>query len=155
MNVLEGDRQVTASGLLVSTEPIPRVLLVHHKKFDSWMQPGGHAERNEAPFQAAIREVFEETGINISEYLQTGERIDDYAYLLPQPRWVMEQQIPPYGDQPLHYHLDHMFVVRLPWQEPKVAEEESHGIGWFTQEEMQDLQMFRNTRFIIDAVLNE
>jgi 8-oxo-dGTP pyrophosphatase MutT (NUDIX family) len=153
MDVLEGDRQVTGSALLVSTEVTPRVLLVHHKKFNTWMQPGGHAERFEAPFQTAIREVFEETGINISEFLQPGEKVDEYAYLLPAPRWVMEQQIPPHGGQPLHYHLDHLFVIRLPWQEPIVAEAEAHGIGWFTLDEIKDLPLMDNTRFIVQAVL--
>jgi 8-oxo-dGTP pyrophosphatase MutT (NUDIX family) len=153
MDVLEGDRQFTASVVVISTEHIPRVLLVHHKKFNVWMQPGGHIERDEAPYQAAVREVFEETGLNIEEHLQPGERIDDYAFLLPSPRWVMEQKIPPHGGQPLHYHLDNLFVVKIPWQEPVVAEQESHGIGWFTLEETKSLDMFENTRFLVRSVL--
>lgn len=154
MEVLENDRQNTGSALLISTEATPRVLLVHHKKFGTWMQPGGHAERDEAPFQAAIREVFEETGINVSAYLQPGEKVDEYAYLVPMPMWVMEQQIPPHGGQPLHYHLDHLFVIHLPWQEPVVAEQEAHGIGWFTLEQTQDLPMMENTRFLVRSVLS-
>lgn len=154
MEVREGDRQNTGSAVLISTEVVPRVLLVHHKKFNTWMQPGGHAERNEAPYQAAIREVFEETGINITEFIKPGEKVDEYAYILPAPLFVMEQQIVPHGGQPLHYHLDHLFVVHVPWQEPVVAEGESHGIGWFTLEETESLDMFENTRWLIRTALS-
>ena len=40
-----------------------KVLLVHHKKFNKWNQPGGHIEDNEKPEETAIREVYEETGL--------------------------------------------------------------------------------------------
>ena len=39
-----------------------KMLLVFHKKFHKWVQPGGHIEDNEVPEEAAIREVYEETG---------------------------------------------------------------------------------------------
>ena len=43
-----------------------KVLLVHHKKFNKWNQPGGHIEDNETPEETAIREVYEETGLNVN-----------------------------------------------------------------------------------------
>jgi len=42
-----------------------KILLVKHNMFDKWVQPGGHIEADEAPEEAAVREVFEETGIKI------------------------------------------------------------------------------------------
>lgn len=44
-----------------------RILMVrqHHENRDIWMVPGGAMETGENARQAAIREVYEETGLNI------------------------------------------------------------------------------------------
>ena len=39
------------------------VLLVHHKKSNWWIFPGGHVEINELPYNAVKRECLEELGI--------------------------------------------------------------------------------------------
>jgi len=43
------------------------VLLMYNKKLNKWLQPGGHIdnEKLELPYEAAIREVYEETGVKI------------------------------------------------------------------------------------------
>ena len=41
------------------------VLLHWHKRLARWLPPGGHIEPNELPDDAALREVFEETGLSI------------------------------------------------------------------------------------------
>jgi 8-oxo-dGTP pyrophosphatase MutT (NUDIX family) len=51
---------VTASAIVLGPEG---VLLHFHKKLHLWLQPGGHIEENEAPWDAAEREVLEETGL--------------------------------------------------------------------------------------------
>lgn len=40
-----------------------RILLHRHKRLGVWLQPGGHLERGEAPWDAAQRETHEETGV--------------------------------------------------------------------------------------------
>lgn len=42
-----------------------KVLLMYNKKLHKWLQPGGHVKEDELPIDAAIREVKEETGIDI------------------------------------------------------------------------------------------
>jgi 8-oxo-dGTP pyrophosphatase MutT (NUDIX family) len=41
------------------------VLLHLHRKLGMWLPPGGHIERDELPDDAAVREVFEETGLRV------------------------------------------------------------------------------------------
>jgi ADP-ribose pyrophosphatase YjhB (NUDIX family) len=43
-----------------------RILLCHRRDADVWNLPGGQVERGEAPWQAAIRETREETGLATS-----------------------------------------------------------------------------------------
>ncbi len=47
-----------------------KVLLVQHKKGAFWAFPKGHPEPNETPLEAAVRELFEETGLKIKHLLR-------------------------------------------------------------------------------------
>jgi len=51
---------ITASGLVIQDE---KVLLIFHPYIKRWLQPGGHIDDGELPVHAAIREVYEETGL--------------------------------------------------------------------------------------------
>ena len=42
-----------------------KILFHMHKKYKSWFPVGGHAQENEFPHEAVIREVKEETGFDI------------------------------------------------------------------------------------------
>ena len=42
-----------------------RVMLHRHPKLRRWLPCGGHVEPNELPIDAAVREVFEESGVRI------------------------------------------------------------------------------------------
>src|SRR3712207_2907004 len=53
-----------------------KVLLHFHRKLGMWLPPGGHIERDELPDDAALREVYEETGLRVA---LVGERRDDVA----------------------------------------------------------------------------
>jgi 8-oxo-dGTP pyrophosphatase MutT (NUDIX family) len=55
-----GPVHVTASAVVCG----PRGTLLHrHKRLGLWLQPGGHINDGEAPWDAAVREAAEETGI--------------------------------------------------------------------------------------------
>lgn len=47
-----------------------------------WGFPKGHAELGETPSQTAIRELFEETGLEISEFLITHPFSESYFFML-------------------------------------------------------------------------
>jgi 8-oxo-dGTP pyrophosphatase MutT (NUDIX family) len=52
------------SSMLVLDETRTRVLLIHHKAYNRWLPPGGHAEQPCSLFESAIREAQEETGVS-------------------------------------------------------------------------------------------
>ncbi|MDH6141404.1 8-oxo-dGTP diphosphatase [Kitasatospora sp. GP30] len=41
----------------------PRIALIHRPKYDDWSLPKGKLRRGESPWEAAVREVAEETGL--------------------------------------------------------------------------------------------
>ncbi len=59
-------RQYCASSFCIDFEN-ETVLLMYNRKLKKWLQPGGHIQDDELelPWKAAIREVYEETGIRI------------------------------------------------------------------------------------------
>jgi len=73
----------TAAGHLIVDE---KILLIKHKKLQSWLSPGGHIDENELPHQAAEREFFEESGVKVRavSYNPVPLQFKD-AELLPQP----------------------------------------------------------------------
>jgi len=60
---------LTADVAVVSKDARPRVLLIRRKKepfAGKWALPGGFVDENERPADAAVRELKEETGINVT-----------------------------------------------------------------------------------------
>jgi 8-oxo-dGTP pyrophosphatase MutT (NUDIX family) len=101
-DVMSGDfytpGHVTGSAFVFdSTET--RLLLIHHGKLRTWLQPGGHVDPGEDVLTAAIREVEEETGV-VGLVLQSG--IFD----------IDVHPIPPSGDRPAHTHFDVRFLLK-------------------------------------------
>jgi 8-oxo-dGTP pyrophosphatase MutT (NUDIX family) len=143
-------KQLTASVLMLTTSQPQKVLLIHHKKHGTWLQPGGHVEPEENPVECALREAREETGIDLSPWLKRGPKIDTYAYLLPLPDYTAEYLIPPHKDEPEHFHVDWLYMVLVP-EELELALEarSSHEIGWFTLEQAMELPMFENTKHFL------
>ena len=95
---------VTASGIIYDPAA-KKLLLIHHKNLDRWLQPGGHVDADELPPVAARREIAEEVGL-------TG-----LAMLSPSPEQIEpididSHDIPanPKKQEPSHTHHDFRFV---------------------------------------------
>jgi 8-oxo-dGTP pyrophosphatase MutT (NUDIX family) len=133
------DRHFTAS-MMVLDHRLGRVLLVHHKKMDLWVFPGGHVDPNEAPHETAVREVLEETGVDVR--LAPGASFEKklgFGVALPAPIEIAEHPAPAWAAsgkwpaEPTHWHLDFLYLGFASSLLPvKRQEEEVHGAKWFS-----------------------
>jgi len=142
-------KEPTAMALILSTGQPPKALLLHHRTANLWMPPGGHQEAWENPLEAVAREVLEETQLEISAFLPTTNRIDDRAQIIPAPVRLVEIKIPAHDDEPEHYHLDQLYIVRIPEQPLTKDDAETHDIGWFTLEEALKLPLPEDVRQLL------
>ena len=55
--------QLVVSGYLFHQD---KLLLIHHKKLNKWLPPGGHMHPNETPDEAVVREFKEETNLDVA-----------------------------------------------------------------------------------------
>lgn len=117
----EGNPRHYCSFFLPFDKQTGRVYLGHHKKADDWIPPGGHIEPGETPSQAAIREMQEELGIEITPHL-----------LEPFTLSVKHIGRPESGCL-VHYDVWHL--VKIKEQNFEYLKSEYHDAGWFTLEE--------------------
>lgn len=123
---------LTGSAVIVSRDG-HRVLLLHHRKLERWLQPGGHADPGEASGESvALREALEETGIR-------GLILHPSA---PRPLDVDIHAIPARRTEPAHDHLDLRYLTVAPHDATAVVRpEESSALRWFGWNELGDLDL--------------
>jgi 8-oxo-dGTP pyrophosphatase MutT (NUDIX family) len=115
---------VTASALVARPDG-SAFLLVHHRRLDRWLQPGGHVEpEDRSVFDAARREAAEETGVTLVD-APIGPRILD----------VDVHPVPPRGKKPGHVHHDIRFLLTTTATNIAPAPSEVRDARWFTAEE--------------------
>lgn len=107
---------ITCTGAVLDPDR-ENVLLVHHRRLDRWLLPGGHVEpQDQVIWHAAQREVVEETGA----------LLDSYPGLLV---GVDVHPIPARGCEPLHLHHDLIFAFQATARRFEVSEE-SRDVAW-------------------------
>ena len=115
---------VTGSAWVVTPDR-SRVLLVHHRRLDRWLQPGGHADGDPLVHRVALREAREETGI------------DELELVSEAPIDVDVHRIPEFGGEPAHLHHDIRYLVVASGDAAPQASRESHAVRWFTRPEVE------------------
>lgn len=89
----------TASAFVTSPDR-RELLLIHHRKLQRWLQPGGHFEQDDPnPLAAALREVEEEVGIE-KHRLEISDALFD----------IDLHRIPANPKEPAHHHFDLRFL---------------------------------------------
>ena len=113
---LEG--HITGSAWVLSPDR-GSALLIHHKKLNRWMQPGGHVdETDETVAHTALRELREETGMKDARLLR--------PYLFD----VDVHEIPARGHEPTHLHLDLRYLFQAVSMELAADFSEVNNIQW-------------------------
>lgn len=120
----EETRHVTGSGV-VARPSGEAFLLVHHRRLERWLQPGGHVEEGDASvFETARREAAEETGLARLAAPLLSRLLDLDVHPIPaRPGWPAH----------VHYDLRYLFTTAEQALSPALAE--VRRAAWFSFEE--------------------
>lgn len=111
---------VTGSAVILG----PRGVVLHlHKRLGRWLQPGGHLDPGEWPYDAAARESAEETAL-VVRHPRTG------PVLL---------HVDSHDGGRGHRHLDLRYVLFAEDADPHPPPGESQACRWFGHDEAQEL----------------
>ena len=111
------------------------VLLIHHKKLNIWLPVGGHIEKDETPDEALLREIKEETGLNIQILNQSEVSIGgNTKQNLATPFHVNIHSV---GD---HDHCSFFYICKTKEEISSINKNELNNFKWFSERELhQDL----------------
>jgi 8-oxo-dGTP pyrophosphatase MutT (NUDIX family) len=126
-----------------------RVLLHRHKKHGTWLPCGGHIDEGELPDDAAVREVYEESGVPV--VLVGGKALNvEPPRQLIRPRGVQLETI-----GPGHEHIDLIyFAVPAEGYDGSLREDDDT-LGWYGEEELESLELTPEIRAWIRLALTE
>lgn len=135
---------ITTSGLVYDAA-VDKVLLIHHRTLNRWLQPGGHHEGLDRLDVSAAREVEEETGVNVRLAQSATQNLD--APLID----FDSHSIPanPAKGEGAHVHHDFLYLFQgdasAPWS-PQW--EEVRGVRWVAREALLSLPSARFERLV-------
>jgi len=118
------------SACAVAVDDGGRVLLCRRADTGKWSLPAGAIDPGEQPAEAAVREVHEETGVRIAVERLAGVALREVTY--------------PHGD--VCQYLTVWFRCTAIGGHAVVNDEESSAVGWYSPEELPDLDAFDQLR---------
>lgn len=116
---------VTSSAWIVNHERT-HALLTHHKKFNDWIQLGGHNDGHSDCKQVAAQEALEESGILGLKFVHEGIfDIDIHAIA-----------------SACAYHYDVRYLMQAPQDSQFIVSEESHDLAWVSFDKISEQTPF-------------
>ena len=126
-----------------------KTLLHNHKKLGLWLPCGGHIAPHELPDDAAIREVYEESGVEI-------ELVGDKALAVDAPK----QLVRPRGVQLEFIHEGHEHIDLIYFATPiktysGFLRSDDPTLGWYNSEDLQMMVLTDEIKAWTALVLQE
>jgi 8-oxo-dGTP pyrophosphatase MutT (NUDIX family) len=113
------------------------VLLLHHKKLDKWLQPGGHTDGETNFEKVARKEANEETALENLQIV-SDQVFDIDIHLIPENKGI-----------PQHDHFDVRFAYFCMEKEKTKINSESKGFQWI---KIKDVETLTNEPSILRMV---
>lgn len=140
------DRHFCASVFIINPAD-KKILLVHHKGFNMWVQPGGHIDADETFEEAAMREAYEETGVKVKLLGRRFPREDDFV----KPLGIQKNR-----NNKGILHIDVIYAA-VPVNNVEIDCETSeiHNARWFSREELDEIPVFPDIKITMDYILKK
>lgn len=146
------NKHFTASAVIIKDG---KILLIWHNKLNVWLYPGGHIEENENPDDAVIREVKEETNLDVKIIQNPNQNLaTNTVKVLHNPYTILEEQIGDVNEN--HYHIDMVYLCEPINENIKIRETEVKKYKWCTIDDIKEMEMFENLRkLLVDVLEND
>lgn len=137
---MEITRHFTATTFVVHKE---KTVLHLHRSLKMWLPPGGHIDRDELPHEAALREVKEETGLDVKLIHDNPSIHSENAMEIPGPRHLLLENI-----NPFHQHIDMIYFAEASTFEVTPDQGESLELRWFSASELESDEIENDIRLL-------
>ncbi len=127
-----------------------KVLLHNLKRHNLGCQWGGHIEETGTPVEAVLREVKEETNLEIS-FIKAKLLKTDAVEQLHSPETILVEKLKPYKREGAHYHIDLIYFAFCKNPENLKMPEEH---GWFSLMDLIRLPLTPEVKLLAKKVLN-
>ncbi len=108
-----------------------KLLLMHHRKLQKWLQPGGHADGDKDLEMVARKETIEETGIVVENPASWAKGMSILDFDI--------HEIPARKSERAHLHFDVRYLYLADSNIAPVQNEESNGVAWIDESKIPTL----------------
>lgn len=137
-----------------------KVLLVLHKKYREWVYPGGHADGDWFWVRSALRECYEETGLQEVSIVPPSAsfgsdenlKLNGLSFECLFPHFIQKFEIPDFDDTQRHVHFDAVYVFKSSSESVTCDPAESLAIKWFAIEALQSIASVLTAKVILRAL---
>lgn len=128
-----------------------KVLLLHHKALDKWLQPGGHVDiEDKSLVEAARRELIEETGLSSVFYFPVN--LENRHLPINIECSQIPERLEKEETEHTHYDFSFVFVAREN-ASLTIDQSESNGANWISFEEFKQNTNFTETAIRIEKYI--